>query len=76
MASRQVFRLMNNSFVLSETNIIERGDLKIFHVTFDDPIVYTITCIAIIVTVAFISEKALQTIADKKCDNAHKNFEK
>jgi uncharacterized membrane protein YfcA len=56
MASRQIFRLANNSF---SGNLIAPTAPK-------NSILYTLACITVIVIFAFVSEKTLLYIADKR----------
>jgi uncharacterized membrane protein YfcA len=76
MASRQVFRLMSDYSALNMYATADKSDLKIFHIAFDSPIMYTITCIAIMVIVAIISERLLQKIANKRKNKTIKSPEK
>jgi uncharacterized membrane protein YfcA len=66
MASRQVFRLLDGSFANGIIDLAGPSKSVMLDIVSKNPIIYTIACVAIIVVAAFISEKAMQLIADKR----------
>jgi hypothetical protein len=71
MVARQVSKLLGIS---TTTVLVPTPELSVSNIADaakDSPVFYTLTCIFIILLVAFLAEKALQLFADKQINKGN-----
>lgn len=65
-ASRQIFKLYSNSFAIGSNQAADLSKSFIFKFAHGSTITYTLICICLISVIAFIFEKSLQALSDKR----------
>lgn len=66
MASRQIFKLINNSFSNQTRSSVDFSKSWLFKLAHENTITYTFICICLISVIAYVFDRMLQKLSDKR----------
>ena len=69
MASRQIFKIINHSFTTQIENVADLTKSVFAQIVNGNPVLYTIICIITITLIAYIFEKSLQLLSERRQNN-------